>query len=261
MYPKIYIDLFRSFDREPEVFVGMPFSKEFEPRWKSIYKPAIISCNLKPFRVKERFVSDSIPIDILSGISRAKFLLFEISNEKTARPNPNIMYELGIAHATRIPEEVIIIRDKQSENIPFNIKHIRWNNFSPQNSKQSITIIKNLIKKAKKEVDLTKDLIINKALNSLDIDMIGFLDTLREYTKTGFDLCAFDPMRKGLYGLPHKDCSEEYLREIALRFINLEIIRSAEPLPFRKRVYGVTPEYYLTEFGKAVLSKIPKFLK
>ncbi len=261
MYPKIYIDLFRSFDRTPEVFVAMPFSEEFEPRWKSIFKPAIKSYNLKPYRVKERLVGDSIPIDILNGLNRAKFLLFDISNEKTGKPNSNVMYELGIAHATRLPEEVIIVRDEQSKDIPFDIKHIRWNNFSPQKIDQSVGKIKNLIKKAEKEVDLTKDLLIQKTLNSLDQDMMGFLETVRNFTETGFDLYPFDPDGKGLYGLPNKDCSEEYLLELARSLINLGIIRGAEPLPLQERFYGVTPEYHFTELGKAILPKIPKFSK
>ena len=259
MYPKIYIDLFRSFDRTPEVFVAMPFSKEFEPRWKSIFEPAIQSCNLEPFRVKELLVGDSIPIDILDGLNRAKFLLFDISNEKTGRPNSNVIYELGIAHATRLPEEVIIVRDEQSKYIPFDIKHIRWNIFSPQKINQSVGKIKSLIKKAEEEVDLTKDLLIQKALSSLDQDMMGFLDTVRNFTEKGFDLFPFDSDSKGFYGLPHKDCSKEYLLELARILINLGIIRTAEPLPIQERVYGVTPEYHFTELGKAILPKIPEF--
>lgn len=261
MYPKIYVELFRSFDRTTEVFVAMPFSKEFEPRWKTIFKPAILSCNLKPYRVKERLVGDSIPIDILDGLNRAKFLLFDISNEKTARPNSNVMYELGIAHASRLPEEVIIVRDKQSENIPFDIKHIRWNIFSPQKIEQSKSKIKILIKKAERELDLSKDIMIKKALSSLDPDMLSFLEAIRNYDKTGFDLSPFDPDRKGFYVLPHKDCNEEFLRELARSLINLGIIESAEPLPLKERVYGSTPEYHLTELGKAILPKIPEFSK
>jgi hypothetical protein len=88
----------------------MPFSSQFEPRWKDIFEPAIVSCDLKPYRTKERLVSDSIPIDVLEGIGSAKLLLFDISNEKKDQPNSNVMYELGIAHAIRMPEEVIIVR-------------------------------------------------------------------------------------------------------------------------------------------------------
>ena len=98
---------------------------------------------------------------------------------------------------------------------------------------------------------------VTNALSSLDVDMISFLKNVREYVNMGFDLYPFDPDRKGLYGLPHKDCSEEYLRQLARDLINLRIIKSAEPIPIREKIYGGTPEYYFTEFGKAILSKIP----
>lgn len=268
MYPKIYMELFRSFERTPEVFVAMPF-KGFEKRWRSIFKPAILSCKLKPYRVKERFVSDSIPIDILNAINRSMFLLFDISNEKSERPNANVMYELGIAHATRLPQEVIIVRDEHSKQSPFDISHIRWNEFSPQKIKKSITKIKKLIINAKKEVDLTKDLMIERILNSLDPEMIEFLEIIRnyyedvgeKYIEQGFDLYPFDLDRKGLYGLITKDCSEQYLREIARNLINFGILESTTPIPLHKRVYGGSAEYRLTEMGKVLLKKIPKILK
>jgi len=261
MYPKIYIELFRSFDRMSKVFVAMPFSSQFESRWKEIFVPAIKSCDLEPYRTKELLVSNSIPVDILDGIGRAKFLLFDISNEEKDQPNSNVMYELGIAHATRLPEEVIIVRDEESESSPFDIQHIRWNSFSTQKIEESRAKIEKLIKNAEKQIDLTKDLMVGNTLSSLDFDTISFLDTVREYVNEGFDLYPFDPDRKGLYGLPHKDCSEGYLIKLARDLINLRIIKSAEPISIQKKMSGGTPEYYFTEFGKAILLNIPDIQK
>lgn len=257
VYPKYYNDLFRSFDRTAEIFVGMPFAKEFEARWKDIIKPAIRSCDLKPYRVKQRVVSDSIPVDILDAIARAKFLIFDISNEKTQRPNPNVMYELGIAHATRLPEEVIIIRDQESKETPFDIKHIRWNTFFPASRKRSVSLIKRLIKNAEKQVDVTKDLIVTRVMALLDPDMISFLQTIRPWKDRGFDLYPFDPDRKGLYSLPDKECSENCLRTLARNLISVGILESALPVPPQKKIYGGTPEHYMTGLGKALFRRIP----
>ena len=258
MYPKVYIDLFRPFERAVEVFVAMPFSTKFETRWKDIFEPAIVACNLKPYRTKEVLVSDSIPINILEGINRAKLLLFDISNEKD-RPNSNVMYELGIAHAIRLPEEVIILRDDLSESSPFDIRHLRWNTFSTQNAKKSQNTVKQLIKNAEKQIDLTRDIMVRNVCSSLDIDMYSFLEVVRENVDKGFDLYPFDPDRKGLYALVHKECTEEDLRRIARDLINLKIIKSAMPIPLRKKIYGGQPEYYFTEFGKAILTATKKF--
>jgi hypothetical protein len=291
MYPKIYMDLFRSFEREQEVFVGMPFSSKFELRWKEIFEPAILSCSLKPYRTKELVVSDSITIDILDGIGRAKLLLFDISDER-GKPNPNVMYELGIAHATRLPEEVIILRDDISKSSTFDISHIRWNTFSPKETENSITKIKALINNAESEIDLTKDKLVTKVITSLDVDMISFLETVYDYLNgvkkslsddssigrgrssfkfskeekqilsTGFDLYPFDFDRKGLYSLGYKDCSEEHLREIARKLIEYGILRPAEPIPPEKgKIYGGAPDYYITELGKAVALKLKIILK
>jgi len=262
MYPKIYIDLFRSFDRKQEVFVGMPFSTQFESRWKEIFEPAIVSFSLKPYRTKEILVSNSITIDILDGISRAKFLLFDISDEG-GKPNPNVMYELGIAHAVRLPEEVIVLRDDTSQSNTLDTSHIRWNTFSPKETEKSITKIKELIKNAEKETNLTKDRLVSKVFNLLDIDMLSFLNTLQDFyeevnepLETGFDLYPFDLERKGLYELGYKECREIDLRNIARKLIENGILMPAELVPPQKKIYGGTPEYYFTELGKTVLFKL-----
>ncbi len=262
MYPKIYIDLFRSFPRNPEVFVAMPFKHEFEGRWSRIYRPAIKACNLKPFRVKESVKGDSIPAEIVDHIGQAKLILADISDEfyKNDRtyPNPNVMYEVGIAHAVRLPEEVIIVRDNTSKAAPFDIKHIRWNSFDPADPVKTIGIIKKLIKRAEKEIDFIKDQTITKAMHLLDSDMIEFLVTVREYTTAGFDLSPFDPDRKGLYGLPSKEVSEEYLREMARKLIELGVLQVGSLIPYWQRVYGVSDEYAFTEMGRTLLQKILK---
>jgi len=170
---------------------------------------------------------------------------------------PNVMYELGIAHANRMPEEVIIIRDNCSEQAPFDIKHIRWNTYSPTALKTSISVIKRLLRVAQKQVNVTKDLIIKKVISSLEPDAISFLQVIREQLVDGFDLYPFDPDRKGLYSLPHKDCSENYLRLIARNLIVLGVLKAAPLLPPQDRIYGVTPEYYLTNLGKALMAHIP----
>jgi len=179
-------------------------------------------------------------------------------------PNPNVMYEIGIAHSSRLPEEVIIIRGENSKDdpAPFNISHIRWNSFNPDEPAKAINKIKKLIKWAEKEIDLIKDKMLTKIMYSLDPELIEFLVTVREYVKnnkkTGFDLYPFDPDRKGHYGLPNKECSEEYLRQIARKLIELGVLQSGSLIPYWQRIYGASDEYTLTDLGCALLRKIPK---
>jgi hypothetical protein len=212
--------------------------------------------------VKESVKGDSIPTEILNYIGRAKLILADISDEfyKNERtyPNPNVMYELGIAHSLRLPEEVIVIRDANSKDVPFDISHIRWNSFEPNDPVRAINKIKKLIERAEKEIHLIKDQVLTKVMHSLDSEMIEFLVTVREYESTGFDLSPFDPERKGLYGLPSKDCSERYLRAIARKMIELGVLKVGSLVPYWQRIYGSSDEYTFTDLGRALLKKIPK---
>jgi hypothetical protein len=53
-------------------------------------------------------------------------------------------------------------------------------------------------------------------------------------------------------------CSEEYLRTLARKWIELRGLKSREPLPLWQKIYGGTAEYGFTELGRAILTKIPQ---
>src|SRR5689334_15398165 len=105
MYPKTYVENFREFRREKELFVMMPFSDAFGERWERVIVPSATAVGLRAFRVDSRVVSDSILSDILSGISRATLLVADVSTDANGYRNANVLYELGLAHAVRQPEE------------------------------------------------------------------------------------------------------------------------------------------------------------
>jgi len=262
MYPKFFLEYFREFERSNEVFVAMPFGKECESRWESIFHPAIEAVGLVPYRVTESQISDSILTDIIAGIGRAKFIIADISFQKTldrpAGPNVNVMYELGIAHAIRLPEEVIVVRgDVETKDTPFDILHIRYTHFDPVQTEQAKNQILELLENAGKALDLTRDLLVQRTLRSLDSDMMYFLGTIR--SETTFDLYPFDLDRKGLYSLGYRESSEQELRAIARMLIELGILKVGDPGHPCTRVYGGTPEYIITPLGKAVATKLPSW--
>jgi len=264
MYPKFYHDVFRDFDRSEEIFVAMSFASEFEDRWIDIFSPAIEACNLKPHRVDVRRVSESILTDMLVGIGRARLVLvdtsFECHGSRPAGPNANVMYELGLAHAMRLSEEVIVIRDMTNKDpTPFDIAHIRCDRFDPDDVAASRATIQKLIGEALAAIDTTRDLIVQKTLRSLDIDSMAFLGVVG--SMESFDLYQFDPDRKDVYSLSHRGSSEEELRTIARWLIDRGVLSSGDPVPPIARTYGATPEYSVTPLGTAIWKQLPSWCK
>ena len=65
----------------------------------------------------EIFGAGKIMDQVWSGISAAKVLVAELTTR-----NPNVFYELGLAHALKKP--VVLISSNEAD-VPFDLKHIR----------------------------------------------------------------------------------------------------------------------------------------
>jgi hypothetical protein len=105
---------------EPFCFVIMPFrNEEFDQRiYFDIIKPLIenefrISC----YRVDEDGLPDRIDNKIYSYLLRSAFILAEVTTL-----NPNVLYELGIAHM--LEKDCIILTQKPNSEVPFDINRI-----------------------------------------------------------------------------------------------------------------------------------------
>jgi hypothetical protein len=80
-------------------FVMMPFADPVGSYYKAIYEPAITKAGLKAVRADDEIFATGKVIDqILSGIKAAKVLVAELTGR-----NPNVFYELGLAHALNKP--------------------------------------------------------------------------------------------------------------------------------------------------------------
>lgn len=99
-------------------FVVMPFDAPIGDYYSSIYKPAIEKAKLVPVRAdNEIFGSGKIIDQIWAGINAAKVLVAELTMK-----NPNVFYELGIAHALQKP---VVLVSSNEDDVPFDLKHIR----------------------------------------------------------------------------------------------------------------------------------------
>lgn len=98
-------------------FVLMPFGQWFDAYFSEIYVQACKDAGLEPIRADGLFTTGSVMEQIWEQIKRAKVLLAELSGK-----NPNVFYELGLAHAVRKP---VVFVTSSLDDVPFDLRHLR----------------------------------------------------------------------------------------------------------------------------------------
>lgn len=99
-------------------FVMMPFGAPLGDYYAKIYEPAIRKAGLNPIRADaDIFGAGKIIDQIWVGISAAKVLVAELTMK-----NPNVFYELGLAHALEKP---VVLVSSNENDVPFDLQHIR----------------------------------------------------------------------------------------------------------------------------------------
>jgi len=130
MHGKHFFENFWNSEQKNELFVCMPFNNSFDDKFKKIDNVAKKLGFDKATRTKEGWMANDIVHEILDGIGNSKTLLFDVSNiPETSRVNENVLYELGIADAIREPEDFLLIREKSDIKLPFDVSHIRYNEY------------------------------------------------------------------------------------------------------------------------------------
>lgn len=102
---------------QTDIFVIMPFQEEFDYLYQNYIKKVCKRINVSCMRADDLYSSKPIMQDIWSLIYNSKVVIADCSTK-----NPNVMYELGIAHA--IGKEVILITQDVND-IPFDLRHLR----------------------------------------------------------------------------------------------------------------------------------------
>jgi len=236
----------------------MSFDEKFRARWENVIRPAVSRIErggkrLEAFRVDARKISDSILTEILSGISTARLVLADVSAiEKVAdKPirNGNVMYEIGIAHAARLPEEVLLFRS-DDDPLLFDMANVRVNRYDPDNNPiDAIEAVADSVSSALKEIDLRKSLAVSAAVNSLDFPSWWLLAQTAQTPR--IEHPPNRTMRDALGNAQRVDAIHRLLDVGAIRASFLRI----DPETF-ETLKGDTDtslmSYEVTEFGNAV---------
>jgi hypothetical protein len=103
----------RADPRKASCFIVMPFSQEWSADVHRILARACEAAGVRPVRGDDLFTPTDILEDIWQSINAADFVIADITGR-----NPNVLYELGIAHTLAKP---VLILSKEAADIPIDL--------------------------------------------------------------------------------------------------------------------------------------------
>ena len=98
-------------------FVISPFGGYYERYFEEVYEPAVLAAGLEARRADDLYRPSAIVNDIWSYVREARLLLADLTGK-----NPNVFYELGLAHACSKP---VILLTQSMEDVPFDLRSLR----------------------------------------------------------------------------------------------------------------------------------------
>ena len=125
VYPK---DFFGGSQLVPEpgtCFLVMPFSPAFDAVFTSIKNVLEGDLGVPCVRTDELLGGGNIIEDILRGIATSELVVVDVTGR-----NPNVFYELGIAHMCK-PKEKVILLSQERDSIPFDLRPFRHILYQP----------------------------------------------------------------------------------------------------------------------------------
>jgi hypothetical protein len=125
-------------------FVIMPFGTPFDDYYKEILVPAIRRADLLPVRADEINKPGVIINQIWKGIQDAIVCVADVSGR-----NANVMYELGLAHATAKPVVQLV---QQADDLPFDLRAYRHIVYRTEQPRWAESLAKNLEKMLREAV-------------------------------------------------------------------------------------------------------------
>jgi len=101
----------------PEVFVLMPFTDALRPIYEDHLEKPISKLNLRIKRADDLYGANVVMQDVWSAIHAARIIIADCTGR-----NPNVFYEIGLAHA--IGKYTILISQSE-EDIPYDLRERR----------------------------------------------------------------------------------------------------------------------------------------
>lgn len=259
MYPAELLNLFPPFPKTNMVFVAMSFDSSFKPRWANVLCPAVQKVVFKdkelfPHRVDLSSKNDSVITEIVRNISECSLFIGDVSTighlsiereqDKPIR-NSNVLYEVGLAHACRLPEEVILLRS-DNDVLDFDIAGVRVHSYDPDKVETSIEMVADLIVQALSSVDDRKRILVENTTKLLDAEMFSLLHETKDIPQPIFRTMLDVP--------PIAERISAINRMLGLGLLQT-IFNELTPEVLKGSIKKIVA-YRHTSFGRAVLARI-----
>jgi nucleoside 2-deoxyribosyltransferase len=95
----------------------MPFDAAMDSIYRDVIRPAASDLGIQINRAADFFTTGEIIEDIWRRLNEASFVIADLTNR-----NPNVFYELGLAHAIGKP---VILLTQNLDDVPFDVRHTR----------------------------------------------------------------------------------------------------------------------------------------
>ncbi|EMI24855.1 hypothetical protein RESH_04566 [Rhodopirellula europaea SH398] len=249
MHPNTFRANLLRHDLRDEVFVIMSFAPDFHARWEDVIQPSIRDAGLEPVRVDYNDSGESIVHDIIDGIAHARLVVADITSTRMVdesgawwpQRNGNVMWEVGIAHTLRLPDEVVMVRSDSDRSI-FDLTQFRAFTYDPAAIEESKEWLTAIVCDRIRSVDQSKSILVAQAVRSIDALGIHFL--FSSVPADGRDFLIKPNMANGL--------NTPRLFDLGIIEVSrLEIVPQSDDCP-----NGRLFHYRLTDFGKLVLEAL-----
>jgi len=116
----------RARSKQASAFIVIPFSEAMN-RVHDAIESAFLECDLKPVRGDDLYAANAHQAKIIDQVWSAMCAAELVLADCTGR-NPNVMYELGMAHTLGKP---VLLLAQSQDDIPFDVGHLRFVLYSP----------------------------------------------------------------------------------------------------------------------------------
>ncbi len=108
---------------QADIFVVMPFTRELRPVYDKCLVPTARSMQLSIARADDFYTHSAVMTDIWSAVYASSLVVADCTGR-----NPNVFYELGIAHTLGVPAMMI---SQSEDDIPSDLRHLRYYVYKP----------------------------------------------------------------------------------------------------------------------------------